>query len=122
MNLRVGLMGLSLLAMTGCATLHPQAVGQTLGTIAGAAVAPGIGAPVGALIGLLTGTLLQGEFNRVVAKQERIELGEQLKTRPAGTVLANEPGPAGTTTRVWIDETVRDGRVVLGHYDVWQAP
>ena len=122
MKRRACLIGLTLLAATGCATLHPQALGQTIGTIAGSVVAPGIGAPVGGFIGLLTGTLLQGGFDRVLAKRERIELGEQLKTPPAGPVLAKNIVPTAGTTRVWVDEAIRNGRIVPGHYDVWQAP
>lgn len=110
------------LVLPGCATLHPQALGQTIGTIVGAAVAPGVGAPVGAIVGLLTGTLLQRSVDKVTAKYERADLGQRLNTPSDGTVLTRDPGSVGAPTRVWVDETVMDGRVIAGRFDTWQIP
>ena len=115
----VGLLGGTLLG--GCAGIPPAQVGQAAGTIAGAAVAPGIGPPVGALLGLLAGMLLQGEVDKVTEKRERRTLGDQLAKGPAPA--SQEAGSAqGEPVRVWVDETVRDGRLTAGHFEVRYLP
>ena len=108
-------------ASSGCAGVQPAQVGQTAGTIAGAVIAPGIGAPVGALVGLLTGLVVQGHMDKVTEKRERKELGETLA---AGSSPVAEQGapPQGEPTRVWVDETVRDGRLIAGHFDTRNIP
>ena len=106
---------------TGCAAVPPAQVGQTAGTIAGAALAPGIGAPVGAFIGMVAGMLVQGQVDKATEKRERRELGDQLRAPPAAAG-AEDSGPQGTPVRVWVDETVRDGRQVPGHFDVRHLP
>ena len=108
-------------AVAGCAGVSPAQVGQTVGTIAGSAVVPGIGAPVGALVGLLTGMLVQGEVDKVTEKRERKELSGQLASRP-DSPGSPEPSVQGTPTRVWIDETVEQGRVIAGHFDTRALP
>jgi hypothetical protein len=100
----------------GCANIPPAQVGQTAGTIAGAAIAPGVGAPLGALVGTVAGMIFQGHIDKVTEGRERQELGGQLRPGPAGP---GEPdtAPAGAPMRVWVDETVQDGRLVAGHFD-----
>jgi len=101
----------------GCANVPPAQVGQAAGTIAGGAIIPGIGAPVGALVGLLAGMLVQGHVDRTTETRERKELGDQLTTaRPAGSQEAASAD--GQSIRVWVDETVKNGRLVAGHFDV----
>lgn len=120
---RTILVGVALsLAAVGCAGVPPAQIGQTAGTLAGGALAPGVGAPVGALVGLLAGMLIQGEMDRVMEQRERQTLGDELRTTrsvPSGEASA----PAqGEPSRVWIDETVDDGRLIAGHFDVRQVP
>ncbi len=112
---------LALWLTTGCAAVPPAQVGQTAGTIAGAAIAPGIGAPVGALIGMVAGMLVQGQVDKATEKRERRELGDQLRTTPADAGT-EERAPQGTSVRVWVDEGVRQGRLVAGHFDVRSFP
>jgi hypothetical protein len=105
----------------GCAAVPPAQVGQTAGTIAGAVLAPGIGAPVGAFIGMVAGMLVQGQVDKATEKRERQELGGQLQTgsQPSGGEAA---APPGSPVRVWVDEAVRDGRRIPGHFDVRSLP
>jgi hypothetical protein len=109
------------LLSVGCAGLPPAQIGQAAGTIAGMAIVPGVGAPVGALVGVLAGMLVQREMDQVVEQRERRELGEQLAAgpQPAAAPPASQPGEP---MRVWVDETVQNGRVVAGHFDVRYLP
>ena len=102
----------------GCAGVSPTQVGQTAGTIAGSAIAPGIGAPIGSLVGLVAGLLVQGHVDKVTEKRERKDLGDQMGTGSSAALPPQETPPSGTPTRVWVDETMRDGRLVAGHFDV----
>ena len=108
---------ISVLLCVGCAGISPVQVGQTAGTIAGAAVVPGVGAPIGALIGLLAGMVVQGQVDKATEVHERKDLGEELA---AGRSPTSEKTalPHGTPTRVWVDETVHNGRLIAGHFDV----
>ena len=111
------------LTLTGCAAISPAQVGQTAGTIAGAVIAPGIGAPLGAMVGMLAGMVLQGQVDQVTATRERQELGNQLArgaAPAAGGTAAGPPG--GTPSRVWVDETFHDGRLIAGHFDTRVIP
>ena len=119
-RLLFGLCGLLLCA--GCAGIAPAQLGQTLGTITGAAVAPGVGAPLGALVGLLAGMVVQGQVDKVTEKHERKELGEQLATGSTPTSEESAPAPLGEPTRVWVDEAVQGGRLVIGHFEVRSIP
>ena len=110
----VGVIGIAFAC--GCASVPPAQVGQTAGTIAGAAIVPGIGAPIGALIGLLAGMVVQGEVDKATEHRERKELGDQLAVRSSAASETNVP-PQGQPTRVWIDETFKNGRLVAGHFD-----
>lgn len=111
-------MSVTLLAAAGCASVPASQIGQTAGTIIGAAVAPGVGAPVGAAIGMLGGMLVQGRIDQHVETRERRELADQLG-QPAS---AGAPGASaqfqGQAVRVWVDETVVNGRIVPAHFDV----
>ena len=102
----------------GCAGVSPTQVGQTAGTIAGSAIAPGIGAPIGSLVGLVAGLLVQGHVDKVTEKRERKELGDQMATKGSVAAPPQETAPPGAPTRVWVDETMRDGRLIAGHFDV----
>ena len=106
------------LLLGGCAGLSPAQVGQTAGTIAGAAIVPGIGAPVGALVGLLAGMVVQGQVDQATEKRERKELGQELAN---GIPSPPSSTPPGEITRVWVDETIRNGRLVPGHFDARSA-
>ena len=118
-RLIIGMMGF--LFIGGCVGVIPTQVGQTAGTIAGAAIVPGIGAPIGALVGLLAGMVVQGEMDKVTETHERKELNEQLTTHSSqGSVQASTL--PGEPVRVWVDETVDNGRVVPGHFDVRSLP
>ncbi len=115
---RIGLIMMSVGLCTGCAGVSPMQVGQTAGTIAGAAVAPGVGAPLGALVGLLAGMVFQKKADQVVEKRERSELSDQLQKGPSASSSEPALAPLGEPTRVWVDETLHDGRLVAGHFDV----
>lgn len=116
----------SLMLATGCASVSPLHAGQTLGTIVGAAIAPGIGAPIGAIVGMLAGMVVQQEADKVTERRERKDLGEQLATGPrlpAGATASSAPPAGGAALqgepmRVWVDETVQEGRLIAGHFDV----
>ena len=113
---------LSVVCLGGCASVPPAQVGQTAGTLAGAAIVPGIGAPIGALAGLLAGMLVQGELDKATETRERKELGERMAhgTPPAAGVPAE--APRGAPVRVWVDETLHDGRLIAGHFDTRAIP
>jgi len=105
----------------GCATMPPAQVGQTAGTIIGAAIAPGLGPPLGALAGMLAGLLVQGEVDKVTEKHERKALSDQMSANPSMSA-EESPRARGTPTRVWVDETVENGKLMAGHFDVRYLP
>ena len=111
-----------MLAVAGCAGVAPQQVGQMVGSVAGAVIAPGIGAPVGGLIGLLAGTVVQKRVDQVTEQHERVDLGRQLKTASASGAGNGDAPPVGTPTRVWVDETFRNGRLVAGTFEQRYIP
>ncbi len=110
----IGLIGV--LCCGGCAGVPPAQVGQTAGTIAGGMIAPGVGAPIGALAGLLVGMVVQGQVDKATEKRERRELSQELGN-PSPSSSAETSPPQGQQTRVWVDETVQDGRRKSGHFD-----
>ena len=114
---------LSLLVASGCASVPPGQIAQTAGTIIGSAIAPGIGAPIGSLVGMLTGLVLQGHIDRANEKHERTVLNDQLggPGQVAGG-SGSSADPSGVPTRVWVDETLRDGRLAVGHFEVRYLP
>jgi len=101
---------------SGCASVPPAQLGQTLGAILGSAIAPGIGAPLGSLAGLLGGMLVQGGIDQATEKHERKTLGDQLSTGPTAESEASS-APTGAPTRVWVDETLQAGRLIAGHFE-----
>lgn len=111
----IGIMSLSLAG--GCAGVSPAHLGQTAGTIAGSAIVPGIGAPVGALLGLVAGLLVQNEVDKVTEKHERKTLSEQLGGASSPLADGADGLPQGVPTRVWVDETVQEGRLIAGHFE-----
>ena len=113
------LVGLTVLSVaSGCAGISPVQVGQTAGTIAGAAIAPGVGAPLGAAVGMIAGMILQRDIDKINEKKERRELGDQLSKNPAASAASAKQMPAGEPARVWVDETLQDGRLVAGHFEI----
>ena len=123
MKPRVLAAGCLLLAAAGCSGLAPQQLGQLVGTVAGNVIAPGIGAPIGGLVGLLTGMVVQKKVDDVTEQRERVELGDQLKTRSAGgPSTAAGQALSGVPTRVWVDEAWRDGRVIAGSFEQRYIP
>ena len=115
-GLLVGVVSLTILS--GCAGVSPVQMGQTAGTILGAAIAPGAGAPLGSLVGLLAGMVIQGEVDKVTEKHERKTLSDELGASP--TQIGKGPEatpPQGEPTRVWVDESMKDGRLIAGHFD-----
>lgn len=110
-----------ILTLSGCAGVSPAQVGQTAGTIAGSAIAPGVGAPLGALVGLLAGMVVQGHVDQATEQRERKELGEQLARGPLAA--SETAGPVeGMPTRVWVEETVHEGRLIAGHFETRNIP
>ena len=113
--------GWCVLLCSGCASIPPAQVGQTVGAILGSAIAPGIGAPLGALAGLLGGMLIQGEMDKSTEKKERKTLNDQLASEsPAGPEASLVP--FGAPTRVWVDETMQAGRLIAGHFETRAIP
>lgn len=108
----------ALLLCGGCATISPSQAGQTVGTLAGAAIAPGIGAPIGALVGMLAGMAVQGQVDKVVEKRERVELQQELASGERAASAPPSHASQGQPTRVWVDETEQNGRLVAAHFDV----
>ena len=114
---------LSLAVLNGCASVPPGQIAQTAGTIIGSVIAPGIGAPIGSLVGMLTGLVLQGQVDRANERHERTVLSEQMGgAAPAGGPSDSSTNPSGPPARVWVDETLRDGRLVAGHFEVRHLP
>ena len=110
---------MSALLCAGCAGVSPAQVGQTAGTIAGAVIAPGVGAPLGAIVGLLAGMVVQGQVDKVTEKHERKSLSDELSAGSSPpNVEASAAPPQGQPQRVWVDEIVKDGRLIAGHFDV----
>ena len=112
------------IAVAGCAGVAPQQVGQVVGTVAGSVIAPGIGAPIGGLLGLLTGMVVQKKVDQATEQHERVELGRQLAAAPGDRSVGadGQTALAGTLTRVWVDETWRDGRVIAGSFQERYIP
>ncbi len=111
--------GLSLVLVSGCAAISPVQIGQTVGMIGGATAVPGLGAPVGALLGTIVGTIFQKRFDQVTEQRERKELAEQPGT-PAVAISQSKPiaPPQGEPVRVWVDEVMRGGNILAGHFEV----
>ena len=112
---------MGLVLASGCAGVSPAQVGQTAGTIAGAAIAPGVGAPFGALVGLLAGMVVQGHVDKATETRERKELSDQLAVGEQPTA-PRASAPQGEPTRVWVDETVQDGRLLAGRFETQVLP
>lgn len=111
----VGMVGM--VVLSGCSSVSPPQVGQAVGGIVGTAIAPGVGTQLGSLAGMLAGMLAQGEIDKANEKRERRTLGEQMAAKGPSLAAESTPLASGTPTRVWVDETVRDGRLVAGHFD-----
>jgi hypothetical protein len=118
---RAFLVGIMSAMLAGCAGMAPSQIGQTAGTIAGSAIAPGIGAPLGALVGLLAGMVVQKHTDQVTERKERRELNDQL-SRPGDARAGSEPALSGEPVRVWVDETLTNGRLIAGHFEVRYLP
>lgn len=119
MSFRAIFLSASLLLSAGCANVMPHQAGQTIGAILGGAIAPGIGVPMGSVLGTMAGLIVKREMDRVDEKRERVDLGGSVKPGDAPGALASAASLApGLPARVWVDETVHDGRMIAGHYDV----
>lgn len=106
------------LVVAGCAGMSPSQVGQTTGGLAGAIIAPGVGMPLGALVGTLAGLVVEDQMDKVRQKTERASLNQQLQTPSSAPGRgAAEPTP-GQPTRVWVDESVQQGRLIVGHFEI----
>ena len=111
--------GIAAIAASGCAHgVTGAGIGHVVGGAAGL-IAPPL-APVGAILGYVMGASVdQWLANTPEAKareadrqrQERQLLDQQMVGGfgPAG-------GQPGEPVRVWIDETLHDGRLVAGHF------
>ena len=111
-----------LLVLTGCSSISPVQLGQTVGSIAGSAVAPGVGMPLGALVGSLAGMVFESRMDKAREHREHAELSERLGTPPAArsaAASAVQPTAAGTPTRVWVDERYEQGKLIAGRFE-WQ--
>lgn len=106
---------------SGCASVPPGQIVQAAGSIIGSAIAPGVGAPIGSLLGMLTGLVLQGHLDRANERRERVVLSDQLGG-DGRVVDSSGLGLQGTPTRVWVDETMREGRLIAGHFEVRHLP
>ena len=106
-----------MLALVGCSsmTISPTQVGQAVGAVAGSAIAPGIGTQLGSLAGILAGMVAQGQIDKVTEKRERRALGDQMAH--GSQMAAADDAAVGPLTRVWVDETLVDGRLTPGHFD-----
>lgn len=112
------LTGAALIISSGCATA-PAAISQAAGMLAAAAGAPGVAMP----ITLLTGLVLQSQIDKATETRERRELSDQMAGSVQAPLVRVTPGvPAGQPERVWVDETVRDGRRIAAHFDVQRLP
>ena len=115
--IRVVLGGALLFWCSGCAGVSPAQFGQTAGAITGSLVAPAVGAPIGALVGTLAGMVVQGQVDKATEKRERKELGDELHAGTSSVASDRTSIPSGEPTRVWVDETNRDGRLTPGHFE-----
>ena len=114
---------LSVFMVGGCAGVPPAQIAQSAGTIIGSAIAPGIGAPIGSLIGMVAGLVLQDHADRANERHERTVLTEQMGGRgQSAEASGSSMVPEGPPVRVWVDETMREGRLVAGHFEVRPLP
>ncbi len=111
----VGIVGV--VVLSGCSSVSPPQVGQAVGGIIGTAIAPGVGTQLGSIAGMLAGMLAQGQIDKANEKRERRTLGDQMATKGASLRTESPVLASGTPTRVWVDETVQDGRLIAGHFD-----
>lgn len=116
----VGLVGI--LAIAGCAAVSPTQVGQATGSLAGGAIAPGIGMPIGALVGTLAGLVIEHQLDKAREQKERGELSQQLQAPLASHAAMHGRPPLGEPTRVWVDETIGNGRLMAGHFELRTIP
>ena len=127
MRRAVCLLSPAFLFSSGCAALPPAQAGQVAGTLLGAAVAPGVGGAVGSMLGTLAGIVLQQGMDKAQEGKERADLGNRLDPdgpghSPSGGKQGGTQILIGNLERVWVDETVSDGRVLAGHYEQRHVP
>ncbi|MBI3320265.1 MAG: hypothetical protein HYZ89_06755 [Candidatus Omnitrophica bacterium] len=107
----------AMLTFAGCAGVSPTQVGQTAGSVAGAALVPGLGMPIGALVGTLAGLVIEQHVDKVRERKEQTDLSKELKKPRASGLGSVEAPPVGQPTRVWVDEHLQGGRLVIGHFE-----
>ena len=114
------LLAATLIGAVGCAALPSASqAGNTVGSIAGSLIAPGVGMPIGALVGTVLGMVIDGQVDKVRERKEQGELARQLASMPAPAGGGLEPAIiGGTPTRVWVDESLTEGRVIAGRFEV----
>ena len=103
----------------GCASYPPSQAGYTLGALAGSILVPGLGGPIGSLAGMLAGLAVEKQVDKANEGKERVVLNKQL-----GTETQQQPtdATAGELTRVWVDETIQNGREIEGHFEAKALP
>ena len=113
---------ITLCLATGCASVPPSQVANAAGTVAAMAVAVTPAAPAAPLVQLLGhfgSMLIQRKEDQVTETRERRELAEQMAG--SGSILQGDP-LAGEPVRVWVDETLKDGRILPGRFEVRYVP
>jgi heme O synthase-like polyprenyltransferase len=108
----VGLVSVSLCG--GCANISPAYACHAVGNIIGVA----FGTPLGPLGGMLAGMVLERQMDTHTENTERRKLSEALAGPPAQAPGGAALAAAGEPVRVWVDETVQEGRTIPGHFDV----
>ena len=124
MTRRLATVLLAVCCLSGCATSATQ-IGQTAGGLLGSVLVPGVGTGLGSLVGTVAGLVVDGQLDKVREKKERVELSQQLQQRPAAAAiprrneLVGSPAgePAGEPARVWVDEAMKNGSVMAGHFE-----
>ena len=102
--------------LSGCAT-SPTQIGQTAGGLLGSLLIPGVGTGLGALVGTVAGLAVENELDKSHQQKERAELSQQLQQRPAAASIPQREEPVGQPARVWVDEAMKNGSVMAGHFE-----
>lgn len=107
---------LVLVLVSGCSGVSATQLGHTVGALAGIAVPAA--SPVTTLVGMLAGMMVDHNIQKAEDNRERRSLSDQLGVGSPGASAA----AIGDPVRVWVDETVREGRILSGHFDVRHLP
>src|SRR3989338_3873700 len=107
---------LVLVLVSGCSGMSATQLGHAVGALVAVAV-PAV-SPATTLIGTLAGMMIDNKIQKAEDSLERRSLNDQLGVGSPGAAAA----AIGDPVRVWVDETVREGRVLAGHFDVRHLP